>query len=79
MERIAAATSTSPVLVITTESAIFWPFEAGDCEGEAVIAKAAGLRAAPEDAEAGWAAKERPDSALTPESATLSRTGAPAV
>src|SRR5439155_957571 len=36
MERIAAATSTSPVLVITTESAIFWPFEAGDCEGVAL-------------------------------------------
>ena len=78
-ERIAAATSTSPVLVITTESGIFWPFEARDCEGEAVIARAAGLRAAPEDAEAGWAAKGRPDSALAPESATFSRTGAPAV
>src|SRR5438128_1553337 len=53
MERIAAATSTSPVLVSTTESGIFWPFEARGCEGEAVLARAAGLHAAPEDAAAG--------------------------
>ena len=79
MDKTAAGTSTSPVLEITTASGTFWPFEARDCEGEAVIASAAGLRAAPEDAEAGCAANVRPESALTPESATVSCTGAPAV
>src|SRR2546425_11514872 len=41
-ERIAAATSTSPGLGITTEGGGFWPFAAGECEGGAGVRRGAG-------------------------------------
>ena len=79
IESTAAGTSTSPVLEIRTVRGTLWPLEARDREGEAAIARAAGLRAAPEEAEAGCATKVRPESALTPDSATVTFTGAPGV
>ncbi|HXN83130.1 MAG TPA: hypothetical protein VN883_11675, partial [Myxococcales bacterium] len=63
IDSTAAGTSTSPALEIRTVMGTLWPLEARGCEGVAAIASAAGLRAAPEEAEAGCATKVCPESA----------------